>query len=587
MKRIINQIGILSIVFALAFWPQIILASDTSQAQYSGIITITSNNTTALTNQTAKFILNSDALTASSYAYTNFTNTAIQSSGGVDLPYMPSPSGGTNWFVFLPSIAKNTPVSDAIYMGGTQSMNSKIAWFPASTGASTADNATMEPGNNFTIEYSAFIDTTSGASKYGVEKSGAFTVDHGSTTAGNVTALIGGGSGVTNQTTGAQDNQISSGAFTRTGERFTAFTASVTVTSIDFKLKKGGSPTGTLSVTVRKPDDTLLGTLGTLNVATLTTSYVYYTFNSTPVWVGSNTDIRIQAEYSGGDPATNYVLILANGVDVVADATKTTYNGAYTDGGGDIAWQNLTYSSPVVSATVANGEHVVKPYADGTNFKLDIDGVNKASVALNGASVPDNANAFKIMENGASPYMYSFNVTVNGTLQQALRWTNNGTTLIDSSGQGHNATYTLLASPSDPLITANMTSFAPITLAASTAIPGVTVNNYTSDNSTGFFPANMYTSGNSSRIIFGDTISSFLSVSSTPWPMFWFTFPILVIIFAGTWVGENTGSTLLLMVFYAFFFFFMAAMGIYPGFLAWLYLICATAVLLASKSYSY
>ena len=129
----------------------------------------------------------------------------------------------------------------------------------------------------------------------------------------------------------------------RRGERFTAWPAS-TISSIDFSLSKVGSPTGTLYVRVRKvSDDSILGTLGSINVATLTTSPAWYTFDTTEVTNPIAQDIRILAEYNVGD-SSNYVEIGLQSTNAYANGAWTSYRQieGYTDTVTyDATWRNL------------------------------------------------------------------------------------------------------------------------------------------------------------------------------------------------------------------------------------------------------
>ena len=130
---------------------------------------------------------------------------------------------------------------------------------------------------------------------------------------------------------------------TRNGERFTNFPA-VTILSIDFKMWKGGfSPTGTIYCNVRRvSDDGLIGTLGTLNAATLTGVPTWYTFN-TPVVNPAVQDIRISIEFAG---ASRMALKAYTAGSLYAGGVRSQYFGvAWTDyAAQEATWQHLLYS---------------------------------------------------------------------------------------------------------------------------------------------------------------------------------------------------------------------------------------------------
>ena len=133
------------------------------------------------------------------------------------------------------------------------------------------------------------------------------------------------------------------GWYVRTGGRFNAWPAS-TISSIDLLLFRYGSPTGTAYVRVRKvSDDSILGTLGSINVATLSGSATWYTFNATPVVIPTGQDIRIQIEWSGGN-SSNVVSTRYYGGNVYANGVFTQYAAVYSDRSTfEFTWRNLTY----------------------------------------------------------------------------------------------------------------------------------------------------------------------------------------------------------------------------------------------------
>lgn len=174
----------------------------------------------------------------------------------------------------------------------------------------------------------------------------------------NTTAtLISTGNTSISQLTTGYTYALYSGGYTKIGEYFQDFPNSY-IYSVQFSLKKVGTPTGNLSVIVR---DSLykstMGSLGTLDVATLTGTSAWYTFSyawgvHVPFSSG-NPNFIISLEYSGGN-SSSYVL-----VDAGSDYPSGYYNGyimTYNSGswcsascpiGYDLTWATLTYKGTV------------------------------------------------------------------------------------------------------------------------------------------------------------------------------------------------------------------------------------------------
>lgn len=117
--------------------------------------------------------------------------------------------------------------------------------------------------------------------------------------------------------------------FQRLGQKITI--SNKTICQLEFYLKKTGSPTGTLTCTIRKQsDDSIIETSGvTLDVSTLTTSFQWFafTFNSLV-----NEAVYLLVEFYGGD---------VNNLVVAGDYNGTTILGnlcGYKTVGGWSSW---------------------------------------------------------------------------------------------------------------------------------------------------------------------------------------------------------------------------------------------------------
>lgn len=152
----------------------------------------------------------------------------------------------------------------------------------------------------------------------------------------------------------SQDTQngyvsLKSTGYTGQGQHFTDFPIS-TITSIQIYLNKTGSPTGTLYVRARKvSDDSIIGTLGSIDVSTISSGHNAYTFNTTPVFNSAVQDIRITAEYSGGDNS-NSIETYYTDSNVLAGSIWSYYLSSWADYDLDFNFKNLTYYAPEVTS---------------------------------------------------------------------------------------------------------------------------------------------------------------------------------------------------------------------------------------------
>jgi hypothetical protein len=157
----------------------------------------------------------------------------------------------------------------------------------------------------------------------------------------------GAGEKTLSQLSGDGDAELNGGSGDRAGERFNSWPIS-TISSIDLNLYKSGIPTGTAYVRVlAASDDSVIGTLDSIDVSTLSFGYTWYTFNATPVSVPAKEDIRFIIEYSDGN-VSSYIATQIYGSDCYSGGvlTYTTSPPTFTDvAGSELTWRNLTYTS--------------------------------------------------------------------------------------------------------------------------------------------------------------------------------------------------------------------------------------------------
>jgi hypothetical protein len=330
-----------------------------ASVSYSSDLAVSNNTTTAYPQLGVTSSANVTLLVANGFITSTGLDTRVQNSGS-DLPWMmasdrvtfavPVPANSTNTYQFVTGQTAATSMQIVPGYGGYVTTN---------------DTAALELSNNGTVSFSGYVDTTVVNSVI-AQKVGAFQIATGNVT-GNVTASI---FDAISQPVKTSNLSLYTGASTRAGQRIDSFTAK-TIVSANFTLAKAGSPTGTGNVTVRSVSgDTLLGVLGTLDVSTLTGSYVNHQFNTTPVIVPATQDIRIQFEYNGGDIA-NQVMPGLNAANTVTGMT-TYYGGAYTD---NAAWDTtfaVTWATSISISGVPSGEYDIVLYLDSTNMWMVI-----------------------------------------------------------------------------------------------------------------------------------------------------------------------------------------------------------------------
>lgn len=224
----------------------------------------------------------------------------------------------------------------------------------------TADNATLEPVSNSQLDFSALIDTTRVGS-FIFSKGGAIGLDE--PTSGNLRAYIGGAGTATSAQQALQDLGwgLYSGSYTRIAERINSFSVGNNITKASWLLKKGGAggaPTGTGYARVRKvSDDSIIGTLGTIDVSTIDgATPTWYDF-TTALLMPTTEDIYPTFEYAGGD-ANNLVLAYYKSSNVFAGGYFCAYDGTWHDNSSVDTTFKLYWTPPVtITGTTASGEH--------------------------------------------------------------------------------------------------------------------------------------------------------------------------------------------------------------------------------------
>jgi hypothetical protein len=568
--RILKPLTTLILLAGLILFPIVALGSDISTATYTGNIVVT-NNGTATTNVATTMTLSSSDMISQNWVDSNFTRIAVRNASGADVPFMPAAS---TWCLWVPSISANLSQLNYTMYTGPSSMNSTKHYFPGTSGMNTIDSATLEPSDNFTALWNGFVDTALGTSKNIINKSGAFrTYISG---AGNITAGIYGAPG------------------------YLIPTSASGWTSSDLARDNNTATHAVFDTLANAWSDNI-----TLNF-------------STPI-------ITSSARYYKNENAGNFSLIV---IDLYNGTWTTVYSG---DDGADSAWITKTFAemsnvtsarikvyhdavgtveyslaefqpygtldTPAKSVTavgVTSAEHLINVTADSTNLTISIDGILKDSIALAGASVPDNANDWVSFQNNAMPYVEYQKIYIGGVLRQYVDWNYNAAgpyTFNDDSGFGNIGIPTFRTASSSAYVSAALTTFAPIATAEAPLYTVGSGSAFVTGNitaSSGFSSANV----TGSHFPGSDVVDAIAVGSDTPNSWIWGILGLLIIISSGLFIswmertsGSGSGTLLLRLGIGVAVLGLMVTLGKFDFWMLVIYLFIALAPALASRQY--
>lgn len=186
MKKYITLLIATCLATIAIFWAGFAsLASDIDDARYSGVVRISSNSTSSLSNICVTFDVPSEQLVSYLGVEDDFSNTAIRTNSGTDATYQPTENSTTPWSVFVSWIGAGSSLDYPFFSGGGD-MSSDRSYFPGNDGLEVEDAPALEPGTAFMVR---FIDTfiNPNASDNAVSKNGALRVATGS---GNTTTTL-------------------------------------------------------------------------------------------------------------------------------------------------------------------------------------------------------------------------------------------------------------------------------------------------------------------------------------------------------------------------------------------------------------
>jgi len=493
VKRIL-RFSLIALVWLLIVATPAYAVSVTNALYIADLVTV--NTGDATTKVSTVCDINIQALVDGKYITEDLLNTAIQTSGGTDIAYMPGVEDSDPWVFFVPSIGASESKSYLFYAGGP-AMQEGFYYFPDSGGMTTADGASLELGNNFQIEQRGWIDTSAGADKNLVYKDGALRIYISADQ--EITATILATTSINPVAAGGDVNLCNNNAVyatARSAATANGITANIRVGQLTgYVVERGYPQFDTSSI----PDDSVIFSAvlhlrGSVDNSDTDFNIVIQsgmpTYPSSPLvttdynmtyYSGNYGQMNTSAFVIGDNPIT----LTADGLDLINKTGTTKFclrsdedinNSAPTNNERvtcSIANTTLTVNylivAPITATGITSGVRKVVTTATGGGTNLltiqvyDENDVllDDDSAALGGASVLDNDNDWSFLTNGSASYMDCHKIWVGGTLKQHIIYERD-TTFTDQSGNGNDATPTFRTTSSDSDVSATFQNFSPI-----------------------------------------------------------------------------------------------------------------------------
>ena len=146
-----------TLLLVLLATPVVIFASSIENARYWAQILV-SNNSTATANVATTANISSTNLINGGYLNSSANNSVMRTSSGADVAFMPSVNSTYPWSLWVPDIGANSYRTYVLYTAN--STGGKMRYFPDAGGMTIADDVTMEPSDNFSIELDAFLNAS-------------------------------------------------------------------------------------------------------------------------------------------------------------------------------------------------------------------------------------------------------------------------------------------------------------------------------------------------------------------------------------------------------------------------------------------
>jgi hypothetical protein len=485
-----------------------ILASDITNADFYGTITVSNNSSTTRSN-TATVIsgANSSALIAGGYLISTANNCAIQYSGA-DVVFMP----GFNvdpWVVYTATIGPNTNLLDVFYTKGVS--GGQIRYFPGPTGMSVASSPSLNIQGSGNYTASILFNPTSTDDLLYVPGAVRLTGTGAGTVAASVLGT--GAGGTTFPTIASSSNNTGAGVTNLTVTMPAGYAAGDLIIAL-VSLAAGGPPAitppagwtqlynCTPSAAMRSgawykvADGAEGGSVTFVAGAAASYSSVAVRIN-----LGTYTGVPVAgvAEIGGGAPDPPSLTSGFGAVDTLwlacvdSDAAQAGWSAGYNlvgnagnagyrsymakrnataatenpgawatasaHGSDTIAIKGFGVVATVTSGAIAAGEHVFQAYKTGADWGLKIDS-NVAVTTAYATNISAATGPIIWCEGTIATYVEDLKVYKAGALTGYWYW-EYGATFTDHSGNGNTATPSFRTTSSDAIVSAILSSFYP------------------------------------------------------------------------------------------------------------------------------
>ena len=565
MKRMIRKtLSINLMVFILlVLLAAPILAVSVSDAKYVADIAV-KNDGSADTDTAAVVPINTQALIGQGFAASDLKNTALQSPSGTDLPYMPSVNATYPWAFWLPSIGASGQFCDRLYMGGDP-MQDNLWYFPDTGGMTTPDSASLELGDNFTMEQKGWVDATYSVDKYLVNKPDALTtfVSDTQTITSNMystTDWVDVQTGVFS--TGWQEKTYTEGLVSQARVKFRNHNGSTNLWVRVHEVQFWDSENGVWVI----PDD------ASGNGWTNPTNAC-----------DNNTGTYAEDTVPYGDQWSDWLIvtlssaITSNKIKYYVSREHSTLDQINLD-----VYRQFLLAS-VTATGVSSGEHTVKTSANLTSLGIWIDGELKDSTALTD-NVTDNSEDWTFVQNNVMPYMEYQKIWVDGVLKQHIIYERD-TVFSDLSGYSNDATPTFRTESQNPDISATFANLRPIKENELTGWAGEEAGQILTTPPEA--PGEMYTEMETEHLPGAALVNELLEAGGIPKSLFWLPFcfgmAALASLVAYKWVKSlliiSGGAGVVIL--------FFALTGVIPLWSFMIFLVLAIAVVVSEKTLSW
>lgn len=549
------------------------LSADESDALYKGKVVITNAGTEVEGGTTVLLELNTGAWQSAGILDASFNNAWFESAAGASMAFMPDLSDVVDpqeWYFVHPwDLAAGDSLA-YLYMGGPD-MTPPIYYIPGSTGMTTADSATLEPGSDWTATIAGYISMpadsgTPGKLLYKRDCVWLGTMQHG------VMAML-----------------------VNNGQTFQYMSSPVS----------GFSDPGGIWAQETRAYDNNTASAAAINVAVPGTSWSdYLVFDHDFTMAGmqfyakynaaSWSQIDIDAYYDGAwhdvyqgtYPHHTWTQKWFPGVYTVTQTRVRFYNSNAEAQTESYLLREVQFLTPAVGrvilwAPLDSGSHTITLDYNNPTAVLSVDGVAIDTEDINVAgALTDNANTWTAADAAAVGYMKYLKMWQGATLQQHIEWELD-TTFTDLSGNGHDATPSFPTGSSDADVSAVLASMEVIDPAAAPAVGG--------DESGGLAgglpdePDNMYDELAVDHLPGAEVINALLDAGDIPQALFWFLFVFLGIIIACLFMYRLSHSLFAMSLVAGAGLLFASRIGIVPFWVTVPVVLVAAAVLIKEK----